>query len=106
MAIDALSPGRSACWIRSNLGHSIEISLDEEACFRKLDCENNCGDKNLSPLQAKPMTLMLLQRVGPVSYMVPGKFCLKDPVIYLFLVYSRNGQRHGCGLGCSDQNIG
>lgn len=70
-----------------------------------MDYDNYCGDKNVSPLQAKQMTLMLLQRVGPVSSMVPGKFCLKNPLTYLFLVYSRNGQRHGCVSGCSDQSI-
>jgi len=61
--------------------------------------------QELRSLQVKQITLVPLERVEPTSYRVPGKFCLKDPVIDLLLVYSRNGQRHGCVAGCSDQYI-
>ena len=61
--------------------------------------------QELRSLQAKRITLVLLERAEPRSYGFPGELCLKDPVIDLLLVYSRYGQRHGCGAGCSDQYI-
>jgi hypothetical protein len=50
-----------------------------------MDYDNYCGDKNVSPLQAKQMTLMLLQRVGLVSSMVPGQILFEESVNLLVL---------------------